>query len=553
MVILKVIFILNSIYFFNLSFFYFYRCSIQQNRSLVRIGDNLLKFRLVIIFSIISLIFQANKIYCKKSNNELRVPLLHSIRSLDPHKKIGISSILINRQIFEGLFGYNKSYDIVPLLVESWHFSDNLKTLSFGLKSDIEFHNGDKLTTKDVKATFLALAKSKSYTQDLNNIIGFKEFKNNKSVDIVGIKVIDERNIVFNLQTPDNNFIKYLTDFNKVILPAKLLKNNHNFSNKPIGTGPYLFTKKVKNQFILSRFKKYHSKRQSFLKIVFVKDIENLVKAFSEGVVDIFYSQNGNDINKINNYTKKIEFIPQMNLWYLRFSSNYSPLNNINLRKAIYWSIDPTKIKDMVGSNNEVAKSFILSGYLFRENKGKETHNIDLAKQYYKKYTKETNSNKKQKLNLLTINSMPNKERIVNYIKINLKEVGIKLVHIEKSLDGFIKMMKSRLNNTIVLQRYSLTIPDPSSVLLLDFSLDNKKMPGRVNSEEIRTLYLQSLQIKNMNKYHELFKKIDKNIIDNAYLKPILRENLLFAYSTKIKDIHICNFGFFNTLFKFAE
>ncbi len=56
--------------------------------------------------------------------------------------------------IFEGLTKINEDFSVTPLLAEKWTFSPDLKTLTFTLKPNVKFQDGEPFTSKDVKSSF---------------------------------------------------------------------------------------------------------------------------------------------------------------------------------------------------------------------------------------------------------------------------------------------------------------------------------------------------------------------------------------------------------------
>src|SRR5579863_6591704 len=56
--------------------------------------------------------------------------------------------------IYEGLTKINEDFSVTPLLAESWTLSPDLKTLTFKLKPDIKFQDGEPFSSKDVKFSF---------------------------------------------------------------------------------------------------------------------------------------------------------------------------------------------------------------------------------------------------------------------------------------------------------------------------------------------------------------------------------------------------------------
>src|SRR5271157_2518355 len=52
--------------------------------------------------------------------------------------------------IFEGLTKINEDFSVTPLLADKWEFSPYAKTLTFTLKPNAKFQDGEPFTSKDV-------------------------------------------------------------------------------------------------------------------------------------------------------------------------------------------------------------------------------------------------------------------------------------------------------------------------------------------------------------------------------------------------------------------
>ena len=55
---------------------------------------------------------------------------------------------------------------MTPLLAESWTFSPDLKTLTFKLKTNVKFQNGEPFSSADVKAAFERYGTKDSTNKD---------------------------------------------------------------------------------------------------------------------------------------------------------------------------------------------------------------------------------------------------------------------------------------------------------------------------------------------------------------------------------------------------
>ena len=68
--------------------------------------------------------------------------------------------------IFEGLTKINEDFSVTPLLAEKWTFSPDLKTLTFTLKPNVKFQDGEPFSSKDVKFSFERFAAKDSTNKD---------------------------------------------------------------------------------------------------------------------------------------------------------------------------------------------------------------------------------------------------------------------------------------------------------------------------------------------------------------------------------------------------
>ena len=68
--------------------------------------------------------------------------------------------------IFEGLTKINEDFSVTPLLAEKWDFSPDLKTLTFTLKRNVKFQDGEAFSSKDVKFSFERFAAKDSTNKD---------------------------------------------------------------------------------------------------------------------------------------------------------------------------------------------------------------------------------------------------------------------------------------------------------------------------------------------------------------------------------------------------
>src|SRR5215472_11189260 len=122
-----------------------------------------------------------------------------------------------------------------PSLAESWEESEDGLEYTFTLRPGLKFHNGDPLTTEDVKFSF------ERYRGAGASILHDR---------VARVEIVDPRVVRFHLKAPWPDFMTfYGTTASAVglVVPKKYLTQvgDDGFKKHPIGAGPYKFVSQV--------------------------------------------------------------------------------------------------------------------------------------------------------------------------------------------------------------------------------------------------------------------------------------------------------------------
>ncbi|MEA3311538.1 MAG: ABC transporter substrate-binding protein, partial [candidate division WOR-3 bacterium] len=74
--------------------------------------------------------------------------------TLDPDETNRFHSLVVLNYVVEPLFALNKDYEAVPLLINGFEWSEDKLTMTVHLKEGITFHNGEEMTSEDVRASY---------------------------------------------------------------------------------------------------------------------------------------------------------------------------------------------------------------------------------------------------------------------------------------------------------------------------------------------------------------------------------------------------------------
>ena len=175
-----------------------------------------------------------------------------------------------------------------PRLAERWLFGDDSLSITFHLRQDVYWHDGEPVTAADVRFTW-------QLQTDPEIAWASRSIKDR----IDDVEVIDDHTVTFHFA---NRYRYQLHDANDgVIVPRhaldKVLRESFrtcDFGRSPVGNGPYRLARWVPGQYIeLERNDEYYVESQPYLeRVVFriVPDMTNLVTQLKAGEIDCLES-----------------------------------------------------------------------------------------------------------------------------------------------------------------------------------------------------------------------------------------------------------------------
>ncbi|RLG20119.1 hypothetical protein DRN74_05965 [Candidatus Micrarchaeota archaeon] len=171
--------------------------------------------------------------------------------TLDPGKTMRFHSLVVLSYVVEPLLTLDKNYEPVPLLAKSLEWSDDKLTMVIHLKQGIMFHNGQEMTSRDVKASFeryFRLSPLATYLPPRKN-------------GIIQIDTPDPYTVVFHFGSPKPLALYYLADAHLAIMPADWLASTPDEEigvKELVGTGPFKFVQWIRgDRIVMKRFDDY--------------------------------------------------------------------------------------------------------------------------------------------------------------------------------------------------------------------------------------------------------------------------------------------------------
>ena len=162
------------------------------------------------------------------------------IGSLDPHVSGSIAELEAIHHIFEPLVTVDESYNARPMLAASIQVGDEARRFRFTLRRNLRFHNGDRLTSADVLASFQRYARVSTNAALLE--------------DVAGYDTPDADTFVVRLKSSNAVFLEMLKSptYPLAILPADQ-QERAGTEAEPIGTGPFTLESWEKDSHLVLR------------------------------------------------------------------------------------------------------------------------------------------------------------------------------------------------------------------------------------------------------------------------------------------------------------
>jgi peptide/nickel transport system substrate-binding protein len=267
------------------------------------------------------------------------------VTNLDPHKVPAFTSARVFELVYSYVMRLDENLGVQPDLAESVPTtSADGKTVTVKLRSGVKFHNGDALTSADVKYTFDRIIDTKTAA------VARSFF-----ADVDTITAPDPTTVIFNLKNPNAALIAYMAHPNTGIVSKKIGEANADLSKKEtaIGSGPFKLVEWVPDNFM--RFdanKDYYVSGQPYLdgiRINVVPDESGITAALRTKAADMAIITDAKVAKTVRSESGiTLSAKPSLSYNLLFVNTKRKPFDNVKVRQAIAYAIDRKAIIDAV-------------------------------------------------------------------------------------------------------------------------------------------------------------------------------------------------------------
>jgi peptide/nickel transport system substrate-binding protein len=244
--------------------------------------------------------------------------------------------------LYDPLVILNDTGDAVPVVAESWTLSPDGNTWTFKIRQGIKFHNGDPLTSADVKFSVEHYSSNTS-TNPWSNYLRY---------NFVSASTPDANTYVYVTKTPEPSLI--LPFSYTRILPVNYFNKvgQDAFRKAPIGSGPYKFVKWVPStSFEMEANTDYWGKKAAYKSIIdmLIPEEATRVAMIKSGDADIAAGLSPDRVVELKKLGYTLQETGLASLGSISFPGTWEttgPTQDIRVRQAMSYALNRQEMCD---------------------------------------------------------------------------------------------------------------------------------------------------------------------------------------------------------------
>jgi peptide/nickel transport system substrate-binding protein len=267
---------------------------------------------------------------------------LADVVTLNPVLADDPTSLAVTELLFDRLLAVDpETGSIVPGLASSWQVSADGLTITFALRDDVLWHDGQPFSAADVEFTFKAIVNPAGRSPRQADFSLVEEFK-----------AVGDTTFAVTLADADCSILYDLGSVS--IVPRHLLGDDDiqtSFIANPVGTGPFLFGERVVGDHItLLRNPHYWGKVPHLDAWTYkvIADEEALLAGLRAGQLDVIPLPL-NDLASVEAAGHfQIHHYPANEYYFIGYNFDHHILGDIRVRRALSQALDRQRLLDRI-------------------------------------------------------------------------------------------------------------------------------------------------------------------------------------------------------------
>lgn len=433
-------------------------------------------------------------------------------------------AVIYGRMMYDSLVKSDGKGGVVPSLATSWTISEDGKKVTFKLRNDVKWHNGDQFTSADVKYTFERLVTDKTVR------IG---------TDFIPVLTLvdtpDAQTAIFNFKQPMANLFAVLQM--TYIMSKKVADTlGDKAFDKPVGTGPWKFVSwTAGQQLVLSRNDEYWGwgdKKSNVDKVIFkpVGEDATRLAAIQSGDADIAEPISADQAKQLSN-DKNITVKDVLNSAQVYFCFSAKGIfKDKNVRDAWNLAIDrETIVKTIV--NGSKATSWMVDSSCMGYKDVNPSFDADKAKQLLA-----SSSYKGEPIKILSINgTVPRVSEVLQAASSMLNKAGFN-TSVSFMEQAALNAQRAAGNYDVYFVSIRQVAGDPGGMITSRWADDMYKS-GYVNTKMFELIRAQAIEMNQTKRVDMLTQIFQMAYDDSAPFLPVYQMDSVNAYKNNVSGM----------------
>lgn len=442
-------------------------------------------------------------------NESIRLVVQAAPRSLDPAQLDAGQQAYVWASIYDTLLYLDNDGQLQPNAAQSWEYSEDGRTLTLKLRSDMKFSTGTAVDAAAVKATLERNQKTPGQQQS-------------KFAFVQAIEAPDDTTVIIKFTEPDPGFLFSIAmDAGVIADPATV--DTERTATDPVGSGPYVLDKSKTVQgatYVLTRRDDHWNADAYPFKTVTLRVFQDQtagLNALRAGEVDVagVPANQLESVKAAGNF--KVSYNPSNSLGFInladRSGTRLKPLGDLRVRQAINMAFDRKGFVDKLlsGAGTPTVQQFNPKGAAYDPELEKTySYNVSRAKELLKEAGYPEGFEVKMPATVFSKNFEPS-------ITQALADIGIKVT--------WEPVPPQNATGAVVAGEYPMYffMSGPNVAQLeIPRQISGATMnPYKWSTPELDALMQQASAELDQKKQAEIYKKINKYVVDNALYAPL--------------------------------
>lgn len=479
--------------------------------------------------------------------------------SLDPHLYVSNQAATILRDMREGLISQDARGNLIPGNAESWQVSQDGIFLTFVLREDLRWSNGDALDATDYQESFRRLLSPKTAAQNAHLFSSIKNAKQILSgeVDVgeLGVRALDDRRLQIELEAPAAYFLQLLSHPSSFPVFESSAHSGDVRSLTMVSNGAYkIADRSINSSLTLIRNKNYWNDVGTTIDSVkyHIANQSTEPMRYEAGDLDVTDNISEEHFARLSrSRPKEVHVAPTLGLYYFGLNLTRNPFqDNAKLREALSLSVNRNVIvQKLTGRGEMPAFSIVppgIEGYsrtaLEVEELTQEERNI-LAKALFADLQYSDSDPLKFELRF---NTGGGHKKIAVALQSMWREIlGVEVVLREEEFKVFISNIRSMKDTEAYRLSWTADYLDPYAFLQLFETANSSNLTGYSNTNADLLLERSQSELDPKNRF-QLLNQAEQLILADFPIIPIyfyvskhLVNERVSGWEDNLLDIHL--------------